>query len=280
MIQDKPTALADLLRFLDFPVPAFDRAWVVSGDLPTLVPTELRADAVVRFTRDGILTFATVYEVQLARDRDKQRTWPAYVANVYAQTGCPVVLLVVAPDRRVATWCARPIRVGEPDFVLTPVVIGPDGVPLVTDAEQARRQPEVAFLSALAHGPANRSVLKALLDALNDSNITHGDLYAAAVLQSLPAAARKYMEDEMNKKDRVFHLDFLQESYERGEAVGEAKSKADDVLDVLGIRGVAIPEDVRERIVNCADVALLATWLKRAVTARTVDDLFDQKHAA
>ncbi|WP_437808051.1 hypothetical protein [Sorangium sp. So ce1078] len=37
-------------------------------------------------------------------------------------------------------------------MTLTPLVLGPEGVPVVTDAEQAMAAPEVVVLSAMAHG--------------------------------------------------------------------------------------------------------------------------------
>jgi fructose-specific component phosphotransferase system IIB-like protein len=36
--------------------------------------------------------------------------------------------------------------------VIRPIVIGPNGVPVVTDVDRAVREPELAVLSAMAHG--------------------------------------------------------------------------------------------------------------------------------
>ena len=79
------------------------------------------------------------------------------------------MLLVVCPDQAVAAWCAAPVVIADPGLVLTPVVLGPRQVPVVTDVEEARRHPELTVLSALAHGGrADRSaVFEALLAALD-----------------------------------------------------------------------------------------------------------------
>jgi hypothetical protein len=172
--------------------------------------------------------------------------------------------------------------VGQPDFVLRPWVCGPDGVPVIADPEQARRQPQLAVISAMAHGdgPDSKAVLDALMAALDISDLEHADLYASAVLKALTGAARRSLVANMAKCDRVFHLDFLQESYEKGEASGQAKGEARAIFAVLRARGLDVPDHVSERITTCTDPDLLETWVARAVTASTVDDLFDMPDAA
>lgn len=60
------------------------------------------------------------------------------------------MLLVVTPSEATARWAARPIEVG--CGTLTPMVVGPTRVPVVTDVERAKRDPELALLSVMAHG--------------------------------------------------------------------------------------------------------------------------------
>jgi hypothetical protein len=184
-----------------------------------MAPIEFRADSVVRHMKGNAVALAVVYDVQLTKDKRKRRSWPACVANAYAQIGCPVVLLVMCPHRGVARWSAKPIVVGEPDFVLRPTVYGPD----IVDLE-------------------------------------HADLYAKAVLDSMPEASRSYLDKSMANTERRFHLDFLQESYERGQANGEARGEAKSILTVLRARGVDVPDDVRARVTDCTDADQLV-WL-------------------
>ena len=47
------------------------------------------------------------------------------------------------------------------------------------------------------------------------------------------------------------------------------------VLAVFEARELAVPDEVRERIVTCADLDLLAAWHKRAVKVATAAELFD-----
>jgi hypothetical protein len=42
---------------------------------------------------------------------------------------------------------------------------------------------------------------------------------------------------------------------------------------VLAARGVEVPEEARQRILSCTDLAVLDTWLARAVTAKGVSEV-------
>lgn len=53
---------------------------------------------------------------------------------------------------------------------------------------------------------------------------------------------------------------------------GQAEGEATAVLDA---RQVAVPDDIRDRITACTHLDQLVTWIRRAVTANTVHDLFD-----
>ncbi|HLH83955.1 MAG TPA: hypothetical protein VKV38_11880 [Trebonia sp.] len=54
----------------------------------------------------------------------------------------------------------------------------------------------------------------------------------------------------------------------------KAEGKAEDVITVLEERGLAVSGEERERIVSSADARQLDKWLRRAVTADKVSDLF------
>ncbi|WP_327316481.1 hypothetical protein [Streptomyces sp. NBC_01235] len=46
------------------------------------------------------------------------------------------------------------------------------------------------------------------------------------------------------------------------------------VLRVLEVRGIAISDDIRERITTCTDLDRLDDWLDRAGTVEQAEDLF------
>ena len=59
-----------------------------------------------------------------------------------------------------------------------------------------------------------------------------------------------------------------------GRAEGEAQRAAKDVLAVLEVRGIHVPEAVRERITSCGDPEIMRHWLRHAVTAPTAEEIF------
>jgi len=286
MFRDRPALAAELLTGpLGVAVPAFGQAGLSSGELTDLTPTEYRADAVVTLTAGDSPVLAVVVEAQLRADAHKRRTWPAYVATLHARLGCPVHLLVVCPDPAVAAWCAAPIVVSDPGLALTPLVLGPSQVPVVTDPALARGSPELAVLSAIAHGaqPGQTKVLQALLAALDTVDQDHANLYADVVLAVLPAPARDYLEALMTTTTHEYQSDFARRYYSQGRAEGEAAGEASGkamgeakaVLAVLDARGVEVPDQVRQDIAGCTDLDQLDTWVRRAATASKVHELFD-----
>ena len=61
-----------------------------------------------------------------------------------------------------------------------------------------------------------------------------------------------------------------------GEAKGEATGRARSVLDNLKLRGLDVPDDVRDRILACTDLALLDGWFARSLSVHEARDLFDE----
>ena len=56
-----------------------------------------------------------------------------------------------------------------------------------------------------------------------------------------------------------------------GSRAGEA---AEAVIEVLEARGIEVPAADRAHITACQDIEQLTTWIRRAATAESVDDLF------
>ncbi|MFF5759266.1 hypothetical protein ACFY7A_28015 [Streptomyces longwoodensis] len=55
---------------------------------------------------------------------------------------------------------------------------------------------------------------------------------------------------------------------------GRGDSRGEDILRVLRVRGIEVPDAVRERVGSCDDLDVLGTWLDRAVTVGSADELF------
>lgn len=279
MFRERPALAAELLAGpLGVAVPSFKRASLSSAELTDVTPTEYRADVVVTLNVDDAPAFAVVVEVQLGRDQHKRYTWPAYVATLYARLKCPVYLLIVCASAAVAQWCAEKIVVSRPGLQLVPLVLGPDQVPVVTDPEAARRQPQLAVMSTMAHARDTRTdragLFGAFLAALEVVDHAHADLYADVVFARLPAAARDYLEDLMTTTAHRYHSEFARRYFDQGEARGRALGEVSALLALLDARGIEVSDAVRAEIAECTDLEQLELWIRRAVTVEKAADLF------
>jgi uncharacterized protein len=72
----------------------------------------------------------------------------------------------------------------------------------------------------------------------------------------------------------------LREGEIKGLQKGEAKRGAADILLVLKTRGVAVPEEIEQRIAACTDPAVLSRYLERAVTAESAAEVVEPKGAS
>ena len=70
----------------------------------------------------------------------------------------------------------------------------------------------------------------------------------------------------MNTSTHRYQSDFARRYYGQGQA--------DAVVIVLETRGIKVPADVLERITACTDLDQITTWVRRALTVRTAQDLF------
>ncbi|GAB3811926.1 hypothetical protein GCM10027605_52810 [Micromonospora zhanjiangensis] len=273
LFRHRPALAAELLAGpLGITVPAYQNVRLDSGDLPDLIPTEYRADSVITLTRGDTSVLSVVIEIQLRPDQRKRRSWPVYLSTLHARSHCPAMLLVVCPDERTAGWCATPIDVGHPGWTLVPLVIGPQRIPTVTDPAEAADSPELAVLSALAHGthPDRDKIFQALLNGLGTMDQHQANLYTDAVLAALPQAARHHLEALMTSATYEYQSDFARRYFYEGKAEGEARA----LLTVLAARGITVSDADRQRITECTDADQLETWVRRAVTAGSVDDIF------
>lgn len=281
LFKNRPTLAAEMLQeALGQPIPAFTEARVESSDLAEIVPSDRRADVIVVLLvgEKQQRAMAIVVEVQLGPDPDKPYVWPVYVAQTRARHRCPTRLLTVTTDATMARWCAQPIDTGHPGWILTPLVLGPKGVPVITDAEQAKAAPEAVVLSAMAHGQeeVGEAIGLAFLAAATGLDEERRALYTDVVLSSLNEAARRMLEAMMKagyEYQSEFARSYVAKGREEGLREGTLKAKAQAVLAVFEARGMEVPDDVRERILASTDMAELDRWLRRAVVISNAREL-------
>lgn len=276
LLRERPSLIAELLRdALGLVLPAHNDARVDESDFTQLVPAESRADLVVTLLRDTAPVMGIVVETQLARKPEKRFTWPLYAAALHARLRCATALVVIAPDDAVARWAAEPIATLQLGSAFAPIVIDRARIPVLTSPAEAARAPELAVLSALAHGreECGIDIARAALATAASLDDNQRTLYTDLVLYALSAAARGILELEMNLRDYEFKSDFFKEKVARSEARAEAHGEARIVLAVLSARGITVPDAVRAAILAATDVDRLERWGRRAATVATAEDV-------
>lgn len=295
LFRNRPQLAPELLRdALHVPLPEYTEARIESADLNDLQPTEYRADLVVLLL-DGQPVLGIVVEVQLARDESKHYVWPVYVANLRARIRCPVCLLVVAADDAVARWAGKTIDLGGGN-AFTPRVLAPAGVPEVTDEMQARADPELAVLSAMAHGKdtdieKSVRIAAAAMAASSNLDADRFPLYLDLVLNSLTEAARRALQ-AMDPAKYEFQSDFAKRfiavGKEEGEAEGLTKGRIEGrvegrvegelegriklVLRLLGLRYGPLSDAVQAQV-RALDGVQLDALAERILRAASLDEV-------
>lgn len=269
----KDPRLAPLLLAgpLGLDVPRFSEARFESSSMTELKPARIHADAVVSLRDGGRVVLGIVVEVQRKEDPDKLFAWPAYVAWTRRALRADACVLVIAQSEHVANWASRTIVLG-PGGTLQPLVLRPSSVPVIEDMAEARQAPELAVLSAMAHGGgAVETAVQIALTAAAAAHELGRDrflLYFGLIRAALSEAARKAFQ--MHPQGAQFFDESQQRSFDRG----RAQSRAEAVLSVLEARGRAVSNEQREKILACTDLAELDGWVRKAVSVDTADELF------
>jgi hypothetical protein len=200
-----------------------------------------------------------------------------------------VLLLVVCQDRATAKWAAGPFDCGARGWTALrtyPLVAGPDNLPVITDARTVAKNLPLAVLSALAHARSRDGdvILEAISSALQELletdpatakyffdflEVTLGKTPAGEKWKAIMSTFVSYFPGRGTVRETAYL-----EGKAEGEAEGEAKGEAKGILLVLEVRGIQVPDSVRERITTCTDLDRMDAWLERSRTVERAEDLF------
>lgn len=269
LFRNRPLLAPELLRdALHVELPEYTEARIDSADLTEVQPAEYRADLVVLLWQ-GEPVLGIVVEVQLAPDERKFFVWPVYAANLRARLKCPVCLLVVAANDATARWACKPANLGGGNS-FTPLVLGPAGVPEILDSERAMADPELAVLSAMAHGHnADTAKSAQIAAAAQAASLGLDDdrarLYVDLVLNALSEAARRELRT-MNPAKYEYQSDFA-----RGYiALGRQEGARAVVIRLLTLRFGNLSDGVQACVMG-ASMEDLNAISERLLTASTLE---------
>jgi hypothetical protein len=282
IFQERPEILTPVFGMLGVPLPGKATVDAITTDATETRPLERRLDTVLRIGPSDGDDFLLAIESQSKKVESKESSWAYYIAYLQAKYGLPVLLLVVCQDRATAKWAVGPFDCGTRGWTALrtyPLVAGPHNLPVITDYRSAAKNLALAVLSALAHarGPESDAILEAIDRALQETQQTDPET-AGYFYEFLDISLGDTPAGEKWREIMSFVTYFpgrgtvRETAYLEGKAEGEAKG----ILLVLEVRGIPVPEAVRERITTCTDLDRLDAWLERARTVTRAEDLFDE----
>jgi hypothetical protein len=305
ILRDEPQLLVMFLGRSGFRLPSGAIPVIADSDLSHRDPgmlKELRSDNVFLF-RGMHEQVAVVVEVQTSRPNQKRKlAWPCYVTSARAVHDCKAYLLVVAAGPDALSGSDRVIEIGQPGFNLLPFVSGRDRMPPPGGPFFG---PELTMLHVLT-GTLDLSIHEARMFALASIAAARPDRYhryVHLIRIFTPRHARNELEQLMEDLFKDPFIDrFIEEGkqlgiergmeqgmqqgmeqgmqqgmeqgMQQGMQLGRAKSAAHVLLTILAARGIAIADQIRARIAECADPDLLERWATRAATCANIDEVF------
>ncbi|MET9255708.1 hypothetical protein [Streptomyces sp. NPDC003717] len=273
IFQHDPGLFSRVSQYLgvDFPTPV--SATALPTDLTEANPVERRLDTLLRFETAEDGPFLLAIEAQGRPDRDKPASWAYYCGYLWTKYHLPTALLVVCQDPRTARWAQQAVSCGPPQLptlTLQPLVAGPDNMPVITDPEEAGADLVLASLAAITHA-ADESVgaiLKALSSALGKVPEDVALPLINFTAQGMGNRPAQQIWRNLVAADTSLYTSYLADEIR---AEGQAKS----LLHLLEQRGIDVSDDARQRITDCHDMEVQLTWLSRAITASSVEEVFD-----
>ena len=128
----------------------------------------------------------------------------------------------------------------------------------------------------MAHGDSNlgATIAAAVLPAVLELDEDRARFYCDLVYTSINDAARRAPETKM--KGYEYQSDFAKKYVAQGRVEGLTEEAARNLLIVLRVRGIAVPDSVRERILAQKDPEQLERWLERAAVASSLAAVLDE----
>ncbi|WP_026923348.1 hypothetical protein [Glycomyces arizonensis] len=271
-------------RILNEEFPEVRAVAVLNSDLTEIKPLARYADTVLKVETDEGAEIIVI-EPQTGISKKKLRSWAYYIAYLENKYELPVSLLVVTPNAATADWARRPISLGpkrRPSLRVLPFVLGPDNTPFITDPETAAEDIVLTVFAALTHrlDPDIEKALQPLAVALGGLDETTARFFAEFTSVGLgdgcayTAWKRIIMSMTYPYASRL-RDDLKAEGREEGREEGRAEGRAETVIAILNVRGIALTDAERERIMSCTDLTTLAYWAVRAASVERTEALFE-----
>jgi hypothetical protein len=195
------------------------------------------------------------------RRRKRQRPRPFVAPSLWIiAAGAPATLTRKLGLRRVTGWPAGVYFFGH-DVLRVRLVV----------ASKLPRKRWTVLVRLMAAGPL-------LADALEDLRKLRANsperTVAEHILVRLQHALGKKPEPTREEQEFIVNM---YETWEEAAAMARAETKAEAVLTVLSVRGIAVPAAVRKRILAEKNLRQLGRWLAKASVAESIEDVIGKR---
>ena len=268
--------LSDLVRWM---VPRAHHGQI--EDLSQELPATLRrVDALVRIGTPGVDESLQILECQAQRDETLHRTMFLRAALAHFHYNLPVSTTLL---------CLRPEAVVEPNyrygsssngwleheiFVVKLYELSAD---FLLEHGRPSLWPLVPVLRP-SYGDRPR-VLREALQRIMDLDwepekvrLLLNCCATFATLHLNESYVQAIVEDVARSRQTMFNVIEQTPVGQRLVDKGIDQGIAQSILEFLAARGLAVSEDLRERVLSCADHAQLKRWVARAATAATAEE--------
>lgn len=225
--------------------------------------------------------------------KEKIRSWAWYLSFLENKYRMPASLLIVTAKKSTARECRGALSLGpsrRPAMRLDPYVIGPDNMPLITDAAQASEDVVFSVFALLAQrlNPEVKEAMPPLMSALDALDNDTARYYAEFVEGGLGEGCQREIWKQIMKTMTYGYVSELKQEFreeglaegreegrEEGLEEGRVEGESRMLLTVLHARGLNLTDAERERIRTCTDHDRLAAWAVRAATATSMAEVFE-----
>jgi hypothetical protein len=197
--------------------------------------------------------------VRKARSESKKRDEQAAEGSVapflwIIAAGAPITLLTKLKLERSPSWPAGIYLFGD-DVLRVGIVV----------ASELPRDSTTLLVRLMAAGPL-------LAPAVRELAALPRDAYERAIAEPVLLSFQHVLgQDSSRTPDEQEFIMAMQRSWEDARAEG----RADALLTVLRVRGVAVPDAARERILAQKDLEQMKRWLEKAAVASTITEVID-----
>jgi hypothetical protein len=255
---------------------------------PDQTDRHLRPDLVLGLYVDGELYEVWLGELQLSLSSPKPLVISACRAALGLHHGVPAFSFVISPKPAIRDWMTRATIVATSD---APVIPEPRDFPLLA-AEDARSRPHACLLRAFFH-PDDLPALRLAVEAASILPQHDRHRLTAMLIEFTESPMSETLRDYLRSLDEEPEPDAWDRSragWQRahregvaegrslgvaeGRSLGVAEGRREALLDVLELRGLAVDEDTRARVLAQTDLATLERWYARAKQVDSIAALF------